>query len=119
MANKNLPANLNQVDAFLRSHPDHELVDSNFRGPSETIHAAMAEPKQAAAAKLRRQVEHLEWQITQHKEEVRRRREALMRRCEHVHDAQTLYGVAFGQVLSAPMSELEQLVDRMVHQIVP
>ncbi|PJF17503.1 hypothetical protein PSACC_02680 [Paramicrosporidium saccamoebae] len=98
----------------------HKMLHATLKNcstPVEAVHAAVARPKLAAMERLQSSVEHLEWQTSQRRAELSARRSALSKRCEHVRDTQTLYGVAFGEVLAAPTGEMERLVDRMVHQV--
>lgn len=83
------------------------------------VKATVIGPKVDGINKLRDQVAHLEWQTAQRQEELKVKREALTRRCEHLRDTQRLYEAALSQVLAAPAGEMEGLVDRMVHQSVP
>ena len=92
------------------------------RNPQEKISASCAQLKQTTLARLTNQVETIEWSLRQRRDEVASRKEALLRRVEHVRDAQRLYEVALaGGVggIAQVTGELEGLVDRMIHQAVP
>lgn len=123
LASKDLPSKLNEVDSYLATHPiDDEKVRSNLatftQGPPSLVtRSRMAEVKFGTIQRLTTQVETLRWQLNQRRQELASRQEVLRRRSEHLRDAQRLYEVALETgTLPNGTSQLETLVDRMIHQ---